>query len=376
MGTRVISFYEQFNCLASKCPNTCCRGWRISIDDETRQRYEKEGGALGFRLKSTMTFGENKEVRKFFGRCANETMEGLCRLQLSGREELMPEICRVYPRRSIRIGEDEEVTFELSCPMTAKLFLENMSDISMIDYEGDDIAPLWIQHKFNENYYDDILFIREKVIDYINSDVNIARLMNDLYYYFRKLHSHVLAQDIDIKSVPIMGHAPDKQNPHYTFYSFAIMDKIIMNDLNDGRFGFQDALHDFTKSYNKIFAKMTAVEADDFFNEKCEEMIKTYPHLHKKYKSYLAYYIYQMLYSSYESVTFYKEYLLGIVYLMMLMTTDVVDYYKGIDLDDIDRQVNNLNNCEKRLRHNLSIKKNISHRLEEEYIKEKEGYKF
>ena len=64
MGTRVISFYKQFECLATKCPNTCCRGWRISIDNETRERYEKEEGAEGFRLKATMTFGEDTKVRR------------------------------------------------------------------------------------------------------------------------------------------------------------------------------------------------------------------------------------------------------------------------------------------------------------------------
>ena len=58
------------------------------------------------------------------------------------------------------------------------------------------------------------------------------------------------------------------------------------------------------------------------------------------------------------------------------MLTDVVDYINGMDLEDKDRQVNNLNNCEKRLRHNVSIKKRISHRLDEEFTKENEGYKF
>ena len=81
----------------------------------------------------------------------------------------------------------------------------------MVDYEGDEIAPLWIQHKFNEKHYDDILAIRDKVIDYINSDAGISELMSNLYYYYRKLHSHVMAQDIDIKTVPIMGHVPDKE---------------------------------------------------------------------------------------------------------------------------------------------------------------------
>ena len=154
------------------------------------------------------------------------------------------------------------------------------------------------------------------------------------------------------------------------------MDKIIMNDLKDGRFSYQDALHDFSKAYNRIFGKMTAVEADNYFNDKCCQMIEKYPEFDKKYKAYLTYYTYQMLYSSYETVTFYKEYLLGMVYLMMLMTTDVVDYVNNKDMEDMNRQIKNLNNCEKRLRHNLSIKKNISHRIEEEFIKVNEGFKF
>ena len=90
MGTRVINFYDNFKCLASECPNTCCRGWKISIDDKTVSNYKSEGGKEGIRLFLTTTFGKNKEVRKFFGRCANETRDGLCRLELQGRKDLMP----------------------------------------------------------------------------------------------------------------------------------------------------------------------------------------------------------------------------------------------------------------------------------------------
>lgn len=372
MGTKVISFYDNFKCLASECTNTCCRGWRISIDEDTVERYKKEEGKEGMRLRATMTFGKDKDVRKFFGRCANETKEGLCRLELKGRTDLMPEVCRIYPRRSIRVGDDMEVTFELSCPMTARLFLENVSDIRLIDYEGEDIAPVWIQDKFNEKYYEDILSVRQKVIDYINTDISISKLMNDLYEYFRSLHTHVISQDIDIKSLPIESTAEYS----YAFYSLSLLDKIIMNDLNDGRFSFQDPLHSFSKDYNKIFGKMTAYDADRYFNDKCAEMLTAYPKLSKKYKAYLSYYIYQMMYSSYESVTFYKEYLLGIVYLMILIMTDVVDFVNSRDMENVDRQVNNLNNCEKRLRHNVSVKKHITTRLNEEFIKENEGYKF
>lgn len=376
MATKVISFYDKFKCIASDCPSTCCRGWRISIDEETVSRYKKEPGKEGMRLKATMTFGKNKDVRKFFGRCANETKDGLCRLELMGRQELMPEVCRIYPRRSIKIGDDLEVTFELSCPVTAELFLENVNNIRLIDYDGEEIDPVWIQDKFNEKYYNDILKVREKVIDFIKSDIPLPEIMNNLYLYYRKLHSHVMQQDIDITSIPISGRAGIEDKGRYNFYSIAIIDKVIMNDLDDGRFRSQDPLRDFRKEYNRIFGQMTADEADRFFHRKCEEMAKAHPALSDKYKAYLSYYTFQMIYASYETVTFYKEYLMGIVYLMVLMLTDLVDYVNLKDMEDIKRQVNNLNAAEKRLRHNVSVKKNIQKRIEREFIKEKEGYKF
>ncbi len=376
MGTRVINFYDNFKCLASECPNTCCRGWKISIDDNTVNNYKKESGKEGLRLFLTMTFGKNKEVRKFFGRCANETKDGLCRLELKGRKDLMPEVCRIYPRRSIQIGDDKEVTFELSCPMTARLFLDNLDDLYLKEYQGENIDPVWIQDMFNEKYYKDILNVRDKVIDYINKDISLPKVLSDLYRYFRRLYNHVLSQDIDIKTIPIIDNNDEEMDYSYSFYSMSLIDKVIMNDLSDGRFRSQDALYDFSKKYNRIFGQMTAGEADYYFDKKCKKMIVEYPELQKKYKAYLIYYMYQTLYSSYESVTFYKEYLLGVVYLSILMLTDVVDYINGMDLEDKERQVNNLNNCEKRLRHNVSIKKRISHRLDEEFTKENEGYKF
>ncbi|MCR4610993.1 MAG: flagellin lysine-N-methylase [Lachnospiraceae bacterium] len=376
MGTKVINFYNEFTCLASECPNTCCRGWRISIDPKTAESYRQEKGAEGLRLKATMSFGKDKEIRRFFGRCANETKDGLCRLQKKGREDLMPEVCRIYPRRGVKIGDDEEVTFELSCPLTAKLFLENVSDIRLIDYEGDDIIPVWTQDLFDEKYYHDILKIRDKVTRYIRSDKPFPEIMNNLFRYFRKVHRALLARDGDIKAIPIEDIDEDPTKVRYNFYSFEMFDKIIMNDLNDGRFKIEDPLREFIYDYNKIFADMTAMQADIYFQEKAVAMLEEYPSLDEKYRGYFIYILLQSLYSSYESVTFYKEFLLSLVYLTALITTDVVDYVNDKDMLNVDRQIKHLNGCERRFRHNVGVKKSISHRIDEEFTKKKEGFIF
>ena len=376
MATKVINFYKDFTCLATECPNTCCRGWHISIDDETAARYHEEKGAEGIRLRAMMSGNKTKEVRRVFGRCTHETKEGLCRLQRMGRVELMPEVCRVFPRRGILIGDDMEVTFELSCPLTARLLLENVSDIHLVEYEGEEIIPVWIQDKFDEAYYDDILAIRDKVIDYVNCDYPLPKTMYDLYEYFRHLLKKVLADEKDITAIPIVDSDTASSKATYNFYSFAMFDKILMNDLDDGRLKIENPLYTFTGKYNRVFGKLTADEADSFFHETVTKMVGEYSCLDEKYRGYLTYYLIQSLYSSFETVTFYKEYLLGMVYLMTIITMDVIDYIAGKDMLNVDRQVKNINACERRFRHNVAVSKNVTKRIGEEFTKKKEGYIF
>lgn len=35
-------FYDKFICTAGDCPDTCCAGWQIMIDEESLERYGKE----------------------------------------------------------------------------------------------------------------------------------------------------------------------------------------------------------------------------------------------------------------------------------------------------------------------------------------------
>ena len=32
-------YYEDFECIADKCEDTCCAGWQIVIDRETLKKY-------------------------------------------------------------------------------------------------------------------------------------------------------------------------------------------------------------------------------------------------------------------------------------------------------------------------------------------------
>ena len=45
MHYRKPQYYDHFQCLAGSCPDTCCAGWQIVIDEESMERQLKLAGA-------------------------------------------------------------------------------------------------------------------------------------------------------------------------------------------------------------------------------------------------------------------------------------------------------------------------------------------
>ena len=41
MYYRKTDDYDTFACIAGRCPDTCCAGWQILIDEESLERYGK-----------------------------------------------------------------------------------------------------------------------------------------------------------------------------------------------------------------------------------------------------------------------------------------------------------------------------------------------
>ena len=34
-------YYDEFVCTADQCPFTCCREWKIEVDDQTNEKWKK-----------------------------------------------------------------------------------------------------------------------------------------------------------------------------------------------------------------------------------------------------------------------------------------------------------------------------------------------
>lgn len=152
MIIRKPSFYDEFRCIASKCPDSCCQDWAVTIDEDSRRLYESIPGALGDALRENLTEEDGEIVLKTLpnGRCPMWREDGLCRIQAEMGETALSCVCRQFPRLTHDYGDFRELGLELSCPEAARLIVnahwawqeEETAEEGIGEYDGDAMAVL------------------------------------------------------------------------------------------------------------------------------------------------------------------------------------------------------------------------------------------
>lgn len=131
MKVRVPHYYDTFVCTGSKCPDTCCVGWMIEIDDESYERFMKMDNEFGERIRSNII---EREDGRFFalnesGRCAFLNEDNLCEMVIKLGENSLCSLCDNYPRVGVEYGNLREMGLSLSCPEVSKLVLSSEKPI-------------------------------------------------------------------------------------------------------------------------------------------------------------------------------------------------------------------------------------------------------
>lgn len=377
MDTKVISIYPEFACIGGACPHTCCKGWQITVDEDTANRYCTMRGAYGRALRFHMArSGDFNVIRKQLGRCPHHNSDRLCQFQVNGTKELMPLICRMYPREGIKMGEHIEVTLELSCIAAAKMFLENLGRLSLCEYDGDDIEVTWDIENDDEFFYEFLMEDRRTMLDFLwDGGFSLAEVWQILYAYVYREFDLIMRDRIDeAAKVEIatdregMGIYYLNRQPTYAFFSVKTIDRMIFNHIDYGTLWLREPkFFRLIRRYLKHFSKMYVDEADVFFDKKVRQMMEEGYEL--KYVSYFSYCIQQLHIKAYETYFTLRQLLFSILYVQLLMMFDLVDYLdNGEKLTSLDRQSEVLMLCEQGIRHNPSLTKNLLQIIREEFL--------
>lgn len=129
-------YYDEFACIADRCPDTCCAGWQIMIDEDSLEKYERVKGSFGERLKREIDWEEGAFCQKK-GRCCFLNEKNLCDIYGNLGEEALCETCTKYPRHVEEFEDLREYSLSLSCPVAARMMLTRKMPVSFLVTEDE-----------------------------------------------------------------------------------------------------------------------------------------------------------------------------------------------------------------------------------------------
>ena len=159
---------NDFICIADKCKHSCCLGWEIDVDDATYEKYIHLGGALGERVRKSLSVsGDGSRCFSLCenGRCPFLNEKNLCDIISEKGGGYLCEICREHPRFYEWCADVTECGLGLCCEEACRLLLfsedrftlsvENSAeDENSAEYDADEIEIYNSFFAFRESLFE------------------------------------------------------------------------------------------------------------------------------------------------------------------------------------------------------------------------------
>lgn len=104
--------YDSFQCIADKCPMTCCKGWSIRVEQENYNNWKskEEMAYLCEQVSFERKDGENVYHMKVDSckTCLMLDEQGLCEIVKRHGDEALSKTCAEFPRKHNFITESDE----------------------------------------------------------------------------------------------------------------------------------------------------------------------------------------------------------------------------------------------------------------------------
>lgn len=131
----VPDYYNEFQCIAGECEDTCCAGWQIVIDEASKEKYKNISGNFGKRLERQIDWREGVFRQSKDKACVFLNDENLCDIYRVLGEQALCKTCRNYPRHTEEFEDVREISLSVSCPEVARILLSKMEKVTFLESE-------------------------------------------------------------------------------------------------------------------------------------------------------------------------------------------------------------------------------------------------
>ena len=178
-------YVREFKCDGKACDSRCCRDWKVTVDEDTRQKYlnlpddERENF---FRHVTN----ENSIRPTNSGACPFLNDELLCNLQLKRGEEFLPAVCQSFPRVTYKLDDETFLqAMTLTCPVAAIEILLRDEPITFETVDGVNARLVFDFTKKLSRPVKEFLFVQHKAIEILQRrDLSINRRLKRLCRIF------------------------------------------------------------------------------------------------------------------------------------------------------------------------------------------------
>ncbi len=330
-----LEIFNDFECVGSECPYTCCAGgWRIVVDSETAEYYKTVTGDFGKRLTECVKVadGHSRFTLTDDGRCSFLNKKNLCDIYINLGPEHLCYTCKTYPRYSFVVGDILFSGVTISCPEVAKLFLEHKEPLQ-IDFAENDMEPV-IDPKFDWNVFNySIRALTAAVGVAQNRALTISERLAVLTLFMFQFQVH-----IDEKRDP-SGVIELFSNPDY--YSKVLPDTgIYQRDLKSkatfisrsmgyycGLRQFESSLPELSELINNLFKDDSGTFPEDKWNQAYDILKDEKEQLWMEQA--LIYALFRYFMQGFKKRDFYTKFIMGVVLFCELsITTEVLHYLR------------------------------------------------
>lgn len=138
----VPQYVSRFSCIGSSCEDTCCAGWRVTIDKKTFNAYRQSNHpelkpVFENSVKRTRSQGSDvnyarMDLHQESGACPM-IQDSLCSVQKNLNETYLSDTCFSYPRSTRQFAGGVEQSLTLSCPEAARQALLNADAFDFVE---------------------------------------------------------------------------------------------------------------------------------------------------------------------------------------------------------------------------------------------------
>ena len=162
MELRKPAYYDDFQCIAAACPDSCCKEWEVDVDEPTAAHYRSLSGPLGDRLRQVLRDDNTMTITD--RRCPMWRLDGLCEIQAQLGHDALCQTCRDFPRLRHDYGNFVEMGLELSCPEAARLIFTSAKQNWICETIAGETAP-----EYEPEIMEILLSSRQTALDFLET---------------------------------------------------------------------------------------------------------------------------------------------------------------------------------------------------------------